>query len=615
MQMYTPEKENWVSLETCLSPPVHHILCSLAISCEERDVLKHTGTLNWEKMKDLLCDNGNKQLNSITFEEAISHFAPVFVHAKNTYEKMTEEQFFELSDNLTWTNNKEIFLKCYNMLKHDDAVNNVLVILYLSSVIERSLGNMKVLQILIGPPSSLNLRNLVWHGFVSPHEIQKCFGYFLLVLAISLGETLKENRINISDIPVRENVIFSQTSVWKNYFPDISCNNIPTIKEIFSATPIILTSRKIYWYTLLLKYQERKYDDCITLLLPQLECCLRVIYTTVNKCHDRMLTAEVTSLYTTLEEILNDCVLDKPNQMIQALGENYRELLFDIFVYPEGPRVRDRISHGEVNLVKIPFHLVNFILNVSIAVCCKFLPPDNLLFKNEYVQHIQQLICKYMPVFHPISLLKQKLTQLLKSLITPEEYPQPDMNEIKINNNEDFVLSLEERNFFIHVVGLNASYWKDETNLDLNKILNDIEETFPKLINQLKSNGEIVNLSRKIIKHTLLTAKQLNDNLQNRYIQWNERLLRSRQRLNYIQLLKSVPIIRKGLIFVSLITLNNFLQLGNSSISEYNIRLFKYALQYVENMEIYTSSERNKWIESCKWTSDFISKFIQKWNK
>lgn len=183
---------------------------------------------------------------------------------------------------------------------------------------------MKLLQILIGPPSSLNLRNLVWHGFVSPHEIQKCYGYFLLVLAISLGETLKENKINISDIPFRNNILFAQTSVWKNYFPDI-IDNVTTIKEIFSASPIILSNRKIYWYSLLLKYKKKEYDDCIVLLLPQLECSLRVIYATVNNCQERILTAEVTYLYTTLEEILHDCVLDKPNMVLQILGENYKK--------------------------------------------------------------------------------------------------------------------------------------------------------------------------------------------------------------------------------------------------------------------------------------------------
>lgn len=261
-----------------------------------------------------------------------------------------------------------------------------------------------------------------------------------------------------NDIPFRNNILFAQTSVWKNYFPDI-IDNVTTIKEIFSASPIILSNRKIYWYSLLLKYKKKEYDDCIVLLLPQLECSLRVIYATVNNCQERILTAEVTSLYTTLEEILHDCVLDKPNMVLQILGENYKEVLLDLFFYPEGPRIRDRVSHGEVNLSEIPFYLVNFILTVSIALCCKFLPSDNLLLKNEYVQNLHKWICKYMPVFHPVSLLKQKFILLLKSSFIPREYPQPEINGIEIESNKP-ILSFEEKNFCINELNISFSYWR-----------------------------------------------------------------------------------------------------------------------------------------------------------
>lgn len=166
----------------------------------------------------------------------------------------------------------------------------------------------------------------------------------------------------------------------------------------------------------------------------------------------------------------------------------------------------------------------------------------------------------------------------------------------------------------LHLCSTNAlqDFHRSSEYMDLNQILNDVEETFPKIINQLKSNNEIVNLLRKITKHSLSTIEQLSENLHNKYMQWNMRLLRSRQRSNYIQLLKSVPVIRKGITFISFVILSNFLQLGNISC---NIRLLKYALQYVENLEIYTNLERNQWIESCKWTTDFISKFMYQWNK
>lgn len=36
-----------------------------------------------------------------------------------------------------------------------------------------------------------------------------------------------------------------------------------------------------------------RYADCVILLLPQLEAGLRLLFTTTNKCPNRLLTAEV----------------------------------------------------------------------------------------------------------------------------------------------------------------------------------------------------------------------------------------------------------------------------------------------------------------------------------
>ena len=38
------------------------------------------------------------------------------------------------------------------------------------------------------------------------------------------------------------------------------------------------------------------------------------------------------------------------NQLVQELGAPYMEMLLDLLVHPEGPRLRDHISHGEVGV-------------------------------------------------------------------------------------------------------------------------------------------------------------------------------------------------------------------------------------------------------------------------
>lgn len=53
---------------------------------------------------------------------------------------------------------------------------------------------MYCLQCLIGPPSGLNLRNLIWHGFPYPGEIPIEFGHLLLVLVATIGRILVQSK-------------------------------------------------------------------------------------------------------------------------------------------------------------------------------------------------------------------------------------------------------------------------------------------------------------------------------------------------------------------------------------------------------------------------------------
>ena len=38
----------------------------------------------------------------------------------------------------------------------------------------------------------------------------------------------------------------------------------------------------------------------------------------------------------------------KDNGLVEELGAPCMEMLLDLLIHPEGPRLRDRISHGEV---------------------------------------------------------------------------------------------------------------------------------------------------------------------------------------------------------------------------------------------------------------------------
>ncbi|RUS81177.1 hypothetical protein EGW08_011042 [Elysia chlorotica] len=63
----------------------------------------------------------------------------------------------------------------------------------------------QVLQVVIGPPISMNIRNIAWHGFLAEDELPRRYIYFLLLITASIGKHLEHRGVNV------------QTTVYRNY--------------------------------------------------------------------------------------------------------------------------------------------------------------------------------------------------------------------------------------------------------------------------------------------------------------------------------------------------------------------------------------------------------------
>lgn len=171
----------------------------------------------------------------------------------------------------------------------------------------------------------------------------------------------------------------------------------------------------------------------MTLLLPLMECSMRGMFAHVNKVSERMLTAENSTLYTTMDEILNEyvessttsqtvhekdgkyefsscsaCVhnlgnrehsevtkctlstdgivhadqekkrdldtLEKKNRVQYTIGTKLNEALHDLLNFIQGPRIRDRVSHGEAKLQEIPAFITCHILYLNLLVLSSWGP-------------------------------------------------------------------------------------------------------------------------------------------------------------------------------------------------------------------------------------------------
>lgn len=184
-----------------------------------------------------------------------------------------------------------------------------------------------------------------------------------------------------------------------------------------------------YWEVALIKFKSHRFADCAMLLLMQLETGLRNVFASVNKCPKRLLTAESTALYTTFDEILAKHLNDgQINQLPLLLGEPAMEFLWDFLNYPEGPRVRDRLSHGEIHLPEFPKAATNQLLAFSFVLLLRFIDEDLLsVFKEKAaVEALISLADGYAARCHPVSQLKRQVLSCEESIRLWPLLPLPE---------------------------------------------------------------------------------------------------------------------------------------------------------------------------------------------
>ena len=116
------------------------------------------------------------------------------------------------------------------------------------------------------------------------------------------------------------------------------------------------------------------------------------------------------------------------NLLRQEIGDAYFEMLLDILVHSEGPRIRDHISHGEVDLHEISQQSANHILCICVAFAGLYIYPAYKSHSDNsfpLVERICETAKTYKSVFHPISLLSKTVQELCLSFLKWQDLPKP----------------------------------------------------------------------------------------------------------------------------------------------------------------------------------------------
>ncbi|NXS34212.1 EMARD protein, partial [Pomatostomus ruficeps] len=650
------------SVTTCLSQPVHYAICKLGFEKKDtydiNNILSENSEVCWQAVTEHMCYLESDQ--SVDYIESIRSLGPVCESVNLYFKSLTKEQFvIQYASWFHWTNCTEVFLEVFDVLQCTQGTEVALGLMKLTSCLERALGDvyllkgndcpfllrdllaseqlanvfgqavMNVLRVFIGSPYGLNLRNVLWHGFASPQEIPAKYCAMLLFLTAGLGQLLQTYLLQTERVLVHRPYVTFISLEELDAFPDLNNETLSMAEELVKLSGFVLKIMLPFWIAALTAFKQSRYADSVILLLPQLEVGLRLLFTTTNKCPNRLLTAESSSLYTTFDEMLakyldNEEVNQLPIVLEEpAMASILKDFLWDFLNHQEGPRIRDRLSHGEISLETFPREVANQIVGFAITFLCRFSDEDMLSLKEHMaIKPLMNCASCYRSRFHPISQLKKQVLECMKSIhLWPElpTVPEEQVQTIKgLEGNAEsntLVLMISE------IISQLQPYMPQNccsSDDPINSVLTErlLMELCDARICTLYSPRpvlEVVVVLRKISAQCHQVSQQVIAGAGLRYSQWVSRTLRSRQRHNYLRMLNSFkflsPVLRLILLLITLelVSVNSVCQKNPFDYQQY-LKFLKSVLQYTENLVTYTSPEKNKWDETMELTNKALIK-------
>ncbi|NWV30173.1 EMARD protein, partial [Origma solitaria] len=646
------------SVTTCLSQPVHYVICKLGFEKKEtydiNNILSGNSEVCWQAVTEHVCYLESDQ--SVDYIKSIRSLGPVCESVNLHFKSLTKEQFvIQYASWFHWTNCTEVFLEVFDVLQFTEATGVALALMKLTSCLERALGDvhllkgnncpfllrdllaseqladvfgqavMNVLRVFIGSPYGLNLRNVLWHGFASPQEIPVKYCAMLLFLTAGLGQLLQTYLLQTKSVLVHRPYVIFISLEELDVFP-LNNETLSIAEELVKLSSFVLKTMLPFWIAAFTAFKQSRYADSVILLLPQLEVGLRLLFTTTNKCPNRLITAESSALYTTFDEMLAKHLDNEEiNQLPVVLEEPAMasDFLWDFLNHQEGPRIRDRLSHGEINLETFPREVANQIVGFAITLLCRFSDEDMFSLKEHMViKPLMSCTSCYQSRFHPISRLKKQVLECMKSIHLWPELPTVPEEQVQMikgleENDEANTLTL----MISEMISQLQQYMPQtccSSGDPVHSVLSErlLMELCDMHICTLYSPRpvlEVVAVLRKISTQCHQVSQQVTASAGLRYTQWVNKTLRSRQRHNYLRMLNSIkflsPVLRLMLLLITLelVNVHSVCKKNPFDYQQY-LKFLKSVLQYTENLVTYTSPEKNKWDETMELTNKALIK-------
>ncbi|KAK3915637.1 Endoplasmic reticulum membrane-associated RNA degradation protein [Frankliniella fusca] len=467
-----------------------------------------------------------------------------------------------------WTNCVEELQGCYAQLQRaDSSIIPLKSALLLTSIFENALGNvyqlgnwnvpfllkdllasedlldtfgklpMFIAKSLLGTPLAFNIRNVCWHGFPAPEEIHPDIAAALLVLITSFGEILCSSQITACPPRPRMDAV-----TWNSFLPSLTSTGFPNlldytdkVREVITTSNFIPKTHISYWIHAFNSLCLGKHGECIMLLLPALEHTLRCVFCSVNCCPHRVLVAEQHTLYTTMDEILDQFFVNsegvqEKNELPSLFGKKVMEMLVDVLHNFEGPRLRDKLSHGECHLNQIPLVVSNHMFCVAMLVLLKLESTKNMELENA-LRSVEET---FSPKFHSISLLKSQTRTVFKKI-------QTICTTFDSNNFEGVNILVTDEILKLLSTVLRFSKSLEKCSDDIEEHIHFYLKNHIETLYRTKSDMSLIGSLRKIISALEKACDNCTSTLNYRQYCLNQHVLRSRQRATFFRILEFVP--------------------------------------------------------------------------
>ncbi|XP_060061198.1 endoplasmic reticulum membrane-associated RNA degradation protein isoform X12 [Erinaceus europaeus] len=542
-------------ITTCLSPPVYEMVCKLGFEVREdldvSSVVSESGEVRWKAITDRVVYGEPDQ--GLDYWASVRLLGPVCEAANLHLSALTKEQFeTRFAPWFQWTGFPELFPEIFDALRSLQPPAASLSLMKLTSQLERALGDVFLL---IGKECPFLLRDLL-----ASEELARVFGMSVMgVLRVFAGSPRGLNLRNI---------------LWHGF---AAPREIPTK---YCSMMVLLTAGLGQLLRTYLQETQSALTHRPALTLPHLE--------------DLGVFPDVT------DELLS--VLAEAKERSAFIVRTMLPYWDTVLTAFRAQRFADctalLLAQLEAGLRKV-FAAVN--------KC-----PKRLLTAEERpeVKQLMDLAEGYRTRCHPLSRLRKQVLGCEDSLRAWPLLPLPASAETELSGLKWHSETRDCSSLIGDIV--------DELCQGVSHSWDPLTERWTQAIGELcgvdvptlfcpRAVVELLVLLRNVTTHCSRLSAQVAASLGLRHRQWEQRTLRSRQRQTCLRMWRSVRLLAPTLHLVLLLIALETAHVHEVCVKAAEerrqyLRFWKSILQFVENLVVHTSPDRNRWDEAASLT-------------